>query len=94
MEEKDVPVTGQIEDGIYYVDLTLAPMSRINDEMDKIASSPGVIFDLRGYPADNINLVIRHLLARPDTSGQWMQTPKTMYPDQKKRWVTKRLDGI
>src|SRR5699024_5855700 len=75
---------GQIEDGIYYVDLTKTPMSRINKEMDQIASSPGVIFDLRGYPTKNSYQVISHLLTQADTSKQWMKIPKIIYPDQKK----------
>jgi len=82
MEKSHLPVTGQIEDSIYYVDLTRASMTRINDEMDQIASSPGVIFDMRGYPNRN-HQIIRHILTRPDTSNQWMKIPKIIYPDQR-----------
>ena len=57
-------------------------MTRINDEMGQIASSPGVIFDMRGYPNRN-HQIIRHLLTRPDTSDQWMKIPKIIYPDQR-----------
>ena len=89
--QSDFPVTGQIEDGIYYVDLDRASMDRINDNIDKIASSQGVIFDLRGYPNGN-HEIIRHLLASPDTSDQWMQIPKIIYPNQK-NIVGYRKDG-
>src|SRR5699024_4127931 len=84
MYEKDLPVTGQIEDGIYYVDLTKTPMSRINKDIDHIASSPGVIFDRRGYTTENSYQVSSHLLPQGDTSTQWMKIPKIIYPDQKK----------
>ena len=80
--ESHLQPTGQIEEDIYYVDLTRASMEQINNEIDKIASSPGVIFDMRGYPNAN-HQVIRHLLADPDTSDRWMQIPKIIYPDQK-----------
>lgn len=81
IEKNHLPVTSRIKDGIYYVDLTRASMDTINEEMDEIASSRGVIFDMRGYPKGN-HQVIQHLLAREDTSGQWMQIPKIIYPDQ------------
>lgn len=83
IEKKHLPITGLIEDGIYYVDLDRAPMDRINDEMSQIASSRGVIFDLRGYPNSN-HQVIQHLLTHPDTSDQWMKIPKIIYPDQQR----------
>lgn len=81
IEKDHLPVSGQIEEGIYYVDLDRASMSRINNEMELIANSPGVIFDLRGYPNSN-HQVIQHLLTSPDTSAQWMKIPKFIYPDQ------------
>ncbi len=82
IDKNHLPVTGQIEDGIYYVDLDRASMSRINDEMAQIAKSPGVIFDLRGYPKGN-QQIISHLLTKQDTLGQMFQTPRIMYPDRK-----------
>ncbi len=84
LEKDHLPISGQIEDGIYYVDLDRAPMSIINDEMEQIASSPAVIFDMRGYPNSN-HQVIEHLLTSPDTSDQWMKIPKIIYPDQQNR---------
>ena len=81
IEKSHLPISGEIENGIYYVNLDRASMDRINNEMGKIASSPGVIFDLRGHPNGNHQL-ISHLLTEQDTSGQWMQTPRIIYPDQ------------
>jgi len=82
IEKDHLPVSGQIEEGIYYVDLDRAPMERINNEINQIASSPGVIFDMRGYPNNN-HQVIQHLLTHADTSSQWMKIPRIIYPDQK-----------
>nr|WP_286668994.1 S41 family peptidase [Fodinibius salicampi] len=63
--------------------MSKASMSQINEELEKIAAAKGVIFDLRGYPNSN-HQVISHLLSEPDTSNQWFKTPKYIYPDQKK----------
>lgn len=84
LEKKHLPISGLIEEGIYYVDLDRAPMDRINEEMNQIASSPAVIFDLRGYPNRN-HQVIQHLLTSPDTSDQWMKIPNIIYPDQQNK---------
>jgi len=69
-----------LEDGVYYVNLSDAEMSEIDEKMDKIAAARGVIFDLRGYPNSN-HEVINHLLDGPDTSQTWMRVPKIIYPD-------------
>jgi C-terminal processing protease CtpA/Prc len=83
MEGSHLPVIGEIEEAIYYVSLSKASMSQIDEELEKIAAAKGVIFDLRGYPNSN-HQVISHLLTEPDTSNQWRKTPKVIYPDQKK----------
>ncbi|MDJ0764425.1 MAG: S41 family peptidase [Myxococcota bacterium] len=72
-----------LEEGVYYIDLTRASMPEIKANIDDIATAPGVIFDLRGYPNGNHN-VISHLLDGPDTSGEWMSTPLIIYPDMEK----------
>ncbi len=73
----------QLEDGIFYVDLSRAPMSQITPRLSELAGAAGVIFDLRGYPRDNTP-VIGHLLDRPDTSWAWMRIPQIIYPDREK----------
>ncbi len=73
----------QIENGIFYVDLSRASMSAIRARIEELAVAAGVIFDLRGYPRDNTP-VIGHLLDRPDTSWAWMRIPQIIYPDREK----------
>lgn len=72
----------EIEEGIYFVDLDRASMEEIRDYLEEIAAANGVIFDLRGYPYNNHD-VLRHLLNRPDIPNSLMQIPKVIYPDQK-----------
>lgn len=81
-EKEHLPVMGELEDDIFYVDLDRASMDQINNEIETIASSKGIIFDLRGYPNGN-HWVLTHLLTEPDTSKQWMQISQINYPDQK-----------
>jgi C-terminal processing protease CtpA/Prc len=73
----------KIKDDVYYVNLDNTPMADINKIMGDLATARGVIFDLRGYPNRN-HEVISHLLVEADTSGSWMQVPKYIYPDQEK----------
>jgi C-terminal processing protease CtpA/Prc len=70
----------KLDDEIFYVDLTRASMPEITDRMTEIAAARGVIFDLRGYPNGN-HQVISHLLTEPDTSTAWMRIPEIIYPD-------------
>jgi hypothetical protein len=75
------PEIFEIQSGVYYVDLSEADMASIRERIDDLASADGVIFDLRGYPNNN-HEVICHLLDGPDTSSAWMLTPRIIYPDR------------
>lgn len=71
----------KIREDIYYINLDIVGMAEINEIMNDLAISKGVIFDLRGYPKGN-HEVINHLLLQADTSGAWMRIPQYIYPDQ------------
>ena len=79
--EMDHPSIQILEAGIYYVDLTRASWNEIRAKIHELADAKGVIFDLRGYPNSN-HEVICHLLKENDTSDAWMQIPLIIYPDQ------------
>jgi C-terminal processing protease CtpA/Prc len=70
-----------LEDGVYYVDLSRAEITAISERIADLAGARGVVFDLRGYPNGN-HQVISHLLTSPDTSTAWMRVPHIIYPDQ------------
>ncbi len=71
----------EIENDIFYVNLNKAEIDKIREKIDVLASSKGVIFDLRGYPRGN-HEVLSHLLTETDTSSSWMGVPQIIYPDQ------------
>ncbi|HEY0476784.1 MAG TPA: S41 family peptidase, partial [Kofleriaceae bacterium] len=48
--------------------------------MDRIASARAVIFDLRGRPNDN-HQILSHLLRHPDDANAWMAIPQIIRPD-------------
>ncbi len=68
--------------GIWYVDLNRAPMAAIDSDMNVLAKAKGVVFDLRGYPNNN-HEVISHLLTSKDTNN-WMHIPQIVYPDRER----------
>ena len=70
----------ELENDIYYVDLSRVPMKEISERMNMLTQAKGIIFDLRGYPAGNHD-VICHLLREKDTSNAWMRVPQIIYPD-------------
>lgn len=69
-----------LRDGIRYVDLTRAAWPAIQAVVQDLAVAPGVIFDLRGYPNSNHD-VLSHLTDEPIRSARWNQ-PLNVYPDQ------------
>jgi C-terminal processing protease CtpA/Prc len=69
-----------LEGGALYVDLRRAEMSAISERIEELAAAPGVIFDLRGYPNGNHD-VLRHLTDKPLQSAHWM-VPQIIYPDR------------
>lgn len=83
IEEWGRPPIQELQDSVYYVNLDKAPWEVIQPELDKLADAKGIIFDMRGYPKGN-HEIICHLLEDKDTSGAWMQIPQIIYPDQEK----------
>ena len=69
----------ELQPGIWYVNLGTASMDEIRPKLDALAKAEGVIFDLRGYPKSN-HEVLRHLMREPE-AAQWMAIPKITRPD-------------
>ncbi len=71
----------EIKKGIVYVNLSISPMEDINKNMSKLESAKGIIFDLRGYPKGN-HEIIQHLIDTNVNSAIWC-IPFTVFPDRK-----------
>ena len=71
--------SGLLKDGIYYINLDQLPIDSINAWNDKLSAAKGIIFDLRGYPNSN-HEVISHLLTKEEDT-KWMFIPDIAYPD-------------
>lgn len=70
----------EIEKGIWYLNLDLIEMDKINKLLPQLEQSESIICDLRGYPKEN-HVFINHLMAIDDTTKAWMQIPRIIYPD-------------
>ena len=81
--EPKAPSIHELSKGVYYIDLDRATWDEIRPQLDALARAKGVIFDLRGYPKGN-HEIICHLLTEKDTSNAWMQIPQIIYPDREK----------
>jgi len=81
--EPKAPSIHELSKGVYYIDLDRATWDEIKPQLDALARAKGVIFDLRGYPKGN-HEIICHLLKEKDTSNAWMQIPQIIYPDREK----------
>jgi C-terminal processing protease CtpA/Prc len=80
----EVPSLTSIErlvDGVYYVDLRRATRADIDAVVGRLAGAPGVVFDLRGYPNGN-HQILSHLLTRPDDVTTWAAAPRVTRPDR------------
>lgn len=70
----------QIEGGVYYVDLRRASLNEINSAIELLSKARGVIFDLRGYPNNNHD-VLSYLLNSPVDIDEGMAIPRIIRPD-------------
>ncbi len=70
----------ELEDDIYYVNLAKASMDQLNEHINKLAEAKGIVFDMRGYPKGNHD-IISHLTDEPVQSAIW-NVPQIIYPDQ------------
>lgn len=73
----------KIDDGVHYINLTLLDLETFNYLLPELVKSTGLIFDLRGYPNSN-GEIITHLMKTGDTTEAWMYIPKIVYPDHQK----------
>ena len=70
----------EIKDNIYYVNLDKATIHEIESQIQEISKAKGVVFDLRGMPNRNDD-VISYMIDHPVQSPKW-NVPKIIYPDQ------------
>lgn len=68
---------------ITYVSLITADIKTINNSLKLLENSKAIIFDLRGQPTENYE-ILEHLMTKIDTSSKWMQAAQIIYPDQEK----------
>jgi C-terminal processing protease CtpA/Prc len=79
LEEFERAPIQKLEGDIYYVNLDKATIADLNEQITELAQARGVIFDLRGYPKGNHD-IIRHLIDQPVQSAKW-NVPQIIYPD-------------
>ncbi|MFQ5528675.1 MAG: S41 family peptidase, partial [Thermoanaerobaculia bacterium] len=72
----------RLAEGVWYVDLSRASMAEIDELIAELAAAHGVVFDLRGYPNGNHD-VLRHLTLKPLRSAKW-NVPQIVYPDRER----------
>jgi hypothetical protein len=78
-EPFDHPALGEIEPGVWYVDMERAEMSAIDAAMPKLAAAR-VVVDMRGYP-NNTSGILTHIIKKPDTV-KWMHVAHVVRPFQ------------
>jgi hypothetical protein len=76
--KRPAPV-GEIEPGLFYVDLTRAKMADVAPRVAALAAARAVVFDVRGYPTDAGAGILPHLLDAPETD-RWMHVARIVGP--------------
>jgi hypothetical protein len=77
--EKRPDAVVELHPGIWYVDLTRAPMAQVRPLLEQIARAKGVVFDVRGYPTDAGAAILPHLNDEPE-HDRWMHVAKIVGP--------------
>ena len=68
----------QAEPGVLYVDLTRLSWTDLKPRLAEMAAARGIVFDLRGYPIHNDDL-LDHLMSEPEDAS-WMHVPRFITP--------------
>lgn len=69
----------EIQDGIWYINLSRARWSEINERIQELATAHGIVFD--GRKSAGSPWLLGHLTDTPLRSAHW-QKPQIIYPDQ------------
>lgn len=76
------PANGsELAPGILYFDLNGAESEALAQAMPRLREAKGIVFDLRGYPAEAAYSVIQHLIDKPVASAHW-NIPVVTRPDR------------
>ncbi len=68
----------ELEPGVLYVDLTQLSWTDLKPRLEEMAAARGIVFDLRGYPIHNDDL-LDHLMSAPE-DATWMHVPRFIEP--------------
>lgn len=71
--------TKKLAEGVYYVNIGNTEMKDIAAMLPEFTTAKAIIFDLRGYPRGNHD-IISYLLTQKD-KDEWMFVPKIISPD-------------
>lgn len=82
LTRKDPEKIAEIRPGIFYVDLDRITEDDFKGAVERLAAAKGVIFDLRGYPANVSPVVLEHLTDKDMTCARWL-VPRVTFPDRK-----------
>ncbi|MFE8700068.1 S41 family peptidase [Cytobacillus sp. FJAT-54145] len=75
----------EIEDGIFYIDMTKASGGLVEENIQELASAKGIIFDFRGYVAEyDLDTTLFPHLTNKKITGPILKVPQIIYPDQQK----------
>ncbi len=69
---------GEVEPGVLYVDLTRLSWTDLKPKLEEMVAARGIVFDLRGYPIHNDDL-LDHLMSAPEDAA-WMHVPRFIEP--------------
>ncbi|MEM6293174.1 MAG: S41 family peptidase [Myxococcota bacterium] len=64
--------------GVLYVDLTRLSWTDLKPRLDEMAAAEGIVFDLRGYPIHNDDLLDHLMTVSEDAT--WMHVPRFIEP--------------
>ena len=69
---------GELEPGVLYVDLTRLSWTDLQPRLEEMVAARGIVFDLRGYPIHNDDL-LDHLMSSAE-DATWMHVPRFIEP--------------
>lgn len=68
------PQNGYLKEGIYYYNLSSKCIDKFEADLPNLVRAKSIIFDLRGYPNEDLTKIIRHCMKCNEYNG-WINIP-------------------
>jgi hypothetical protein len=81
-EPRPLPIA-EVKPGMWYIDVERAKPADFEAALPRLEKAAGIVFDVRGYPRIDLEMLLEHLIDKPISSVP-VYLPVVLYPDRRR----------